>query len=135
MPERVRIAPLLAPILSQGREHMKESTILKHVTEYVNKCQDWETLNAIEELVKERKEQTEEIGCNFRFNDKNDNYLYVVDFDGEPYYLSNIGKKAWDCYMFFDRAYRIRRKTKDLFPTWEIMDVKGVPNVQSKGVH
>ena len=57
---------------------------------------------------------------NFMFHDSLDEYLYVVNFEND-YHTYSTGKKAYDVFIENSDALNITRKTKDLFPTFELL--------------
>ena len=57
---------------------------------------------------------------NFMYHDKIDYYLYVVVYPDRKI-TYETGKKAYDNFISDECALCVQRKTKDLFPTYELL--------------
>ena len=50
-----------------------------------------------------------------------DEWLYVLYYDDGKTHLTHKGKEAYETYCEDERIYLIMRKTKHLFPLWEVV--------------
>ena len=50
-----------------------------------------------------------------------DEWLYVLYYDDGKTNLTHKGKEAYETYCEDERIYLIMRKTKHLFPLWEVV--------------
>ena len=74
----------------------------------------------LKELIDARIEEVYDFKCNFMIHDRLDNYIYVVRFvDGDHHYYVK-GNEAYHRFLE-DDAISVERKTKDLFPTVELL--------------
>ena len=80
-----------------------------HILLELRKCIDKQI-----ELNYERKE-------NFMLHEELDEYLYIIHYTDGHTYIAQTGKKAYDMYINDDSAISIERKTKNLFPTYELL--------------
>lgn len=79
-------------------------------------------LEAIKEMIaQEEKNRYDEMWWT---HDRIDNYLYYVYYDDGTQWMHCIAKKVYDEYIKNEKAICIKRKTKNLFPTWETMIAK-----------
>lgn len=79
-------------------------------------------LEAIKEMIaREERSRYEEMWWT---HDRIDNYLYYVYYDDGTQWMHCVAKKVYDEYIKNEKAICIKRKTKDLFPTWETMLTK-----------
>lgn len=79
-------------------------------------------LNVLKDLIDKRMEQIYD--DNFQIHEKIDEYLYYVVYDDLSHHLYCKGADAYRHYTNDINAVRIERKTKDLFPSWELMMTK-----------
>lgn len=79
-------------------------------------------LEAIKEMIaREERSRYDEMWWT---HDRIDNYLYYVFYDDGTEWMHCIAKKVYEEYVKNEKAICIKRKTKDLFPTWETMLTK-----------
>lgn len=78
-------------------------------------------LNRIKEYANNRIIDNYYLAENFMFHDKIDNYIYEINYKDGSSYVDYIGQRAYDKYIHDDDAINIYRKTKDLFPTRELL--------------
>lgn len=79
-------------------------------------------LEAIKEMIaREERNRYDEMWWT---HDRIDNYLYYVYYDDGTEWMHCVAKKVYDEYIKNEKAVCIKRKTKDLFPTWETMIAK-----------
>ena len=78
-------------------------------------------LEKIKEYANNRIADNYDLIENFMFHDKIDSYIYEIKYNDGNKYVDYIGKRAYDKYMNDDNAISIYRKTKDLFPTYELL--------------
>ena len=79
-------------------------------------------LEAIKEMIaREERNRYDEMWWT---HDRIDNYLYYVYYDDGTEWMHCVAKKVYDEYIKNEKAVCIKRKTKDLFPTWETMLTK-----------
>lgn len=69
----------------------------------------------IDEVLYENYDKKE----NFFLHDSLDDYIYIIDYKDGHYRYEVIGSKAYNEFNKAEDAIAIRRKTKDLFPTYE----------------
>lgn len=81
---------------------------------------DQAMLTEIVKLIDSRIEEVYDEKENFMYHDEIDDYIYVVYYlDRKVYYCK--GKEAYENYIRDDEALSVYRKTKDLFPTYELL--------------
>lgn len=76
-------------------------------------------LDAVKKIIADREEALYEE--RWWTHDKIDDYLYYVYYEDGTSWMHCIAKYVYDEYMRNDRAVMLKRKTKDLFPTWETL--------------
>lgn len=66
-----------------------------------------------------------------------DEWLYVLYYDDGKTHLTHRGKEAYETYRDDERIYLIMRKTKHLFPLWEVVLERSVngENPIRHGIH
>lgn len=74
-------------------------------------------LEALKKLIAEKEE--EDYDLTWWTHDHIDDYLYYVFYEDGSKWCHYLGKTAYEEYVRNDRAVCMKRKTKDLFPTWE----------------
>lgn len=85
--------------------------------------------NLREFIKKEEKSRYDEMWWT---HNRIDNYLYYVYYKDGSEWMHCIAKKVYDEYISNENAICIKRKTKDLFPTWETLMEK--KNHEQKGL-
>ena len=93
----------------------------KELYEFIKKMNPSDYAAVKEMIAKEEKKNYDEMWWN---HDRIDNYLYYVYYDDGTQWMHCIAKKVYDEYIKNEKAICIKRKTKDLFPTWETMLTK-----------
>lgn len=78
--------------------------------------------NELKQLI--QKEEKSRYDSMWWTHERNDDYLYYVYYEDGTSWMHNIAKKVYDEYLTNSNAVCIKRKTKDLFPTWETMITK-----------
>lgn len=78
-------------------------------------------LKELRKLIEEKIQEDYDRKENFLLHEKSDDYIYIVDYIDDSYHYQYIGKEAYEEYLNNAGAYRIRRKTKDLFPVFETL--------------
>lgn len=78
-------------------------------------------LMKVKNMVNERIEKEYHKKENFMYHDKIDDYIYMVHYEDGDSRTFCFGKKAYDEYIRSKSAYKITRKTKDLFPVYEFL--------------
>lgn len=58
---------------------------------------------------------------NFMLHTEIDEYIYVVYYDDSRFHYYCKGKDAYKEYTINPHALMIKRKTKDLYPTYELL--------------
>lgn len=82
-----------------------------------------ELLN-LKQIINDKIDEVSELDENFMLHDYIDSYFYYVFYVDGSSYLYTKGKDAYNEYVREDRAVKIVRKTKNLFPTWTEMMTK-----------
>ena len=80
-----------------------------------------ETLERIKEYANNRIIENYDLVENFMYHDKIDSYIYEIRYDNGKKYVDYIGQRAYEKYIDDENAISIYRKTKDLFPTYELL--------------
>lgn len=83
-------------------------------------------LMEIKRLVEQKIQEDYDRPENFMYHDRIDDYIYIVDYADGSYHYDYIGKRSYQEYIGNEDAIRIRRKTKDLSPTYETLLEKEV---------
>ena len=78
-------------------------------------------LQIIQKILDEQLEKEYEKPENFMFHTTVDDYLYVVYYQDGTSNLFCIGADAYERYMKRSDAIRVERKTKNLFPSYEVI--------------
>ena len=78
-------------------------------------------LQIIQNLLIEQLELEYEKPENFMYHTTTDNYLYLVYYQDGTSNLFCIGADAYERYMKRSDAIRVERKTKNLFPSYEVI--------------
>lgn len=78
-------------------------------------------LQLIKDLVNAQIDIEYEKPENFMYHKKIDDYLYLVYYQDGTFNLFCIGADAYERFMKRDDAVRVERKTKDLFPKYEVI--------------
>lgn len=78
-------------------------------------------LQLIRDMINEQIDIEFEKPENFMYHTALDNYLYLVYFQDGTNRLFAIGADAYEEYMKRNDAIRVERKTKNLFPTFEVI--------------
>ena len=82
---------------------------------------DGHDLIALKKMVEEQIEYARHLKDNFYLNEQFDDFIYIVHYsDGEYHYIFK-GKDAYNEYKDNPAAIRLERKTKELFPKFEIL--------------
>lgn len=82
---------------------------------------DGNDLIALKKMVEEQIEYARHLKDNFYLNDQFDNFIYIVFYANGEYHYIFKGKDAYNEYKDNPAAIRLERKTKDLFPKFEIL--------------
>lgn len=78
-------------------------------------------LKLIKKMVDEQIKADYEKIENFMYHETVDEYLYVVNYEDGTSNLFSIGADAYERYRKRSDAISVERKTKRLFPTYEII--------------
>lgn len=101
---------------------MTEQTAYKKIEQLLNECIiHGEYIEKIQELLEENIERNYELKDNFKYHTQLDSYFYIVRCANGDYTLYTKGCDAYDRYERDDTAICVERKTKDLFPTYEML--------------
>lgn len=82
---------------------------------------DGNDLIALKKMVEDQIEYARHLKENFYLNDQFDNFIYIVLYDNGEYRYMFKGNEAYNEYKDNPAAIRLERKTKDLFPKFEIL--------------
>lgn len=82
---------------------------------------DGHDLIALKEMIDEQIEYSRHLKENFYLNDSTDDYIYIVRYNDNSYHYVFKGAEAYNEYIDHNDAIRIERKTKDLFPIFELL--------------
>ena len=86
--------------------------------EYLNGM-NTDQLLALKSAIEEKIEENYNLKENFFLHDRIDDYIYICVYDDGKIYYDFLGSRAYTRYLKDDHVVAIRRKTKDLFPTYE----------------
>lgn len=78
-------------------------------------------LQIIKDMIDEQVEIEYDKTENFMYHESIDDYLYLVYYSDGSKNLFCIGADAYERYTKREDAVRIERKTKNLFPTYEVI--------------
>lgn len=78
-------------------------------------------LNELRELIETKIQEEYDRAENFMLHDSLDDYIYIVYYFDDSYHSYCRGADAYNEYMKNDFAIKIGRKTKDLFPVYEML--------------
>lgn len=96
---------------------------MNNINEYISSLNTADLLQ-IKALVETKIQDHYDDKDNFYLHERIDDYTYIIDFvDGTRHY-DYIGARAYKKYITDKRAVALRRRTKDLFPTYENLLVK-----------
>lgn len=76
-------------------------------------------LLALKSAIDEKIEEYYHLKENFYLHDRTDDYIYICVYDDGKIHYDYLGSSAYKRYLKDDHVVAIRRKTKDLFPTYE----------------
>ena len=97
-----------------------------NIEEYIQSFTSGSELEQIKAMIDDQIMKIYNLKENFYLHDKTDDYIYrIVYADGHIYY-DCIGKRAYEKFTLDSDAVRIERKTKDLFPTVELLLEKAI---------
>lgn len=82
---------------------------------------DGHDLLALKEMVEQQIQYAKHLKENFYLNDTFDDYIYIVRFKNGKYHYVFKGAEAYKEYIENDYACKLERKTKELFPVFEIL--------------
>lgn len=83
-------------------------------------------LHELKRLIEQKIQEEYDLPENFMHHDKVDDYIYIVEYFDGSYHYDCIGKRSYEEYIGNVNAVRIRRKTKELYPTYETLLEKEV---------
>lgn len=90
------------------------------------KMLDGQELQEILSQVNEEIEQQYWSDDNFFIRDCTDDYIYITKYRDGSFHYDCIGKKAYEKYLLDENCIEVGYKTKDLFPTYGTLMIKGV---------
>lgn len=93
------------------------------VVDLINSLNTSQLLN-MKALIEDKIDEYYHLPENFYLHEKNDDYLYNVMYLDGSKHLYSKGAEAYREMLKNDRAIGIIRKSKDLFPVYELMMVK-----------
>lgn len=76
-------------------------------------------LLALKEMVEDQIQYAKHLKENFYLNNTADDYIYIVHYRNGKYHYVFKGAEAYNEYMGNDKAWKLERKSKELFPTYE----------------
>lgn len=88
----------------------------------INFCRP-KALERIIKIIEKEYEHYDDKEC-FMLHEEIDNFFYYVYYKDGSRHMEYIGRKAYLKYVENDDAVKIERKTKDLFPTFELLAEK-----------
>ena len=83
-----------------------------------------EYLEKITELLNENRKKNYDLKENFMYHENIDSYFYITYYDDGSYHLDHTGKLGYERFMNSDNSVRLERKTKNLYPTYELLMAK-----------
>ena len=86
--------------------------------EYLNGM-NTDQLLSLKSAIEEKIEENYNLKENFYLHDKTDDYIYICVYEDGEIRRDYLGSRAYKRYLEDDRVVAIKRKTKDLFPTYE----------------
>ena len=86
--------------------------------EYLNGM-NTDQLLSLKSAIEEKIEENYNLKENFYLHDKTDDYIYICVYEDGEIHRDYLGSRAYKRYLEDDRIVAIKRKTKDLFPTYE----------------
>lgn len=78
-------------------------------------------LLALKKMVEDQIEYARHLKENFYLNEQTDDYIYIVRYNDGSFHYVFKGAEAYNEYIGNQRAIKLERKTKDLFPKFEIL--------------
>ena len=88
-------------------------------------------LEELVRLIEEEKKRRYDLKDSFFYHDRIDEYLYIVHYKNGSSHLDCIGSRSYKEYINNPDALWIERKTKDLFPSFELLMEK-YPNASKE---
>lgn len=82
-------------------------------------------LLALKKMVEDQIEYAKHLKENFYLNELTDDFIYIVWYMDGSYHYMFKGAEAYNEYIGNQRATKLERKTKDLFPKFELLMEKG----------
>ncbi len=83
-------------------------------------------LNELKKLIDLKIQEEYDRTENFMLHERIDDYIYIVYYFDDSYHYYCIGADAYNEYIRNEYAVKIGRKTKDLFPTYEMLMEKEI---------
>ena len=105
---------------------MNERLAYEKIEELICHIKHGEFVNKIKDLLEENIRENYDLKDNFKFHDTIDSYFYITRFSNGEYALDITGKKGYERFIQNQDAIQLERKTKNLFPTYEILLKKEV---------
>lgn len=76
-------------------------------------------LLALKDMVEDQIQYAKHLKENFYLNDTTDDYIYIVHYRNGKFHYVFKGADAYNEYMNNEKAWKLERKSKALFPTYE----------------
>lgn len=105
---------------------MNERIAYEKIEELICYIKHGEFVEKIKDLLEENIRENYHLKDNFKFHDCLDSYFYITRLNNGDYYLDTTGKKGYERFLNEPNAIQLERKTKNLFPTYEILLKKEV---------
>lgn len=86
---------------------------------------DGHDLLALKKMVEDQIKYAKHLKENFYLNELTDDFIYIVWYMDGSYHYMFKGAEAYNEYIDNPRAIKLERKTKDLFPKFEMLMEKG----------
>lgn len=103
---------------------MNEQIAFEKIEELISHIKHGEFIEQIKELIEDNIRENYYLKDNFKFHDKLDSYFYITTFANGEYHLDTTGKRGYERFIENEDAIKLERKTKDLFPTYEVLMTK-----------
>lgn len=82
---------------------------------------DGHDLLALKRMIEEQIDYARHLKENFYLNEQTDDFIYIIRYKDGSYHYVFKGAEAYNEYVESKDAVSIERKTKDLFPKFEIL--------------
>ena len=90
----------------------------------INEISNAHVLLELKKQIDKQIEKNYNLKENFMLHEGLDEYLYIIHFADGHRYIEQKGKKAYEMYINDIQAVSLERKTKDLFPKYELLLTK-----------